>query len=77
MKGVALPGNAEPHARDVITALNEQLVEVNCLRISFSHVSPSCFEEETAKIPFGLQVKLPPVHLSTTHIGGSTVLFYR
>jgi len=28
MKGVSLPEGAEPHARDVITALNEQLVEV-------------------------------------------------
>ena len=35
--------------------------------------SPSCLGQETAKEPFGLRVKLPPVHLSTTHDGGFTL----
>ena len=33
---------------------------------------PSCLGQETAKGPFGLRVKLPPAHLSTTHGGGFT-----
>ena len=32
-----------------------------------SFYSPSCLGQETAKGPFGLRVKLPPAHLSTTH----------
>ena len=35
--------------------------------------SPNCFGQETAKGPFGLRVKLPPAHLSTTHGGGFTL----
>ena len=35
--------------------------------------SPSCLGQETAKGPFGLRVKLPPAHLSTTHGGGFTL----
>ena len=35
--------------------------------------SPSCLSQETAKGPFGLRVKLPPVLLSTTHDGGFTM----
>ena len=35
--------------------------------------SPSCLVQETAKGPFGLRVKLPPAHLSTTHGGGFTL----
>ena len=35
--------------------------------------SPSCLGQETAKGPFGLRVKLPPAHLSTTHDGGFTL----
>ena len=34
---------------------------------------PSCLGQETAKGPFGLRVKLPPAHLSTTHGGGFTL----
>ena len=30
------------------------------------------FGQETAKGPFGLRVKLPPAHLSSTHGGGFT-----
>ena len=56
--------------------------------IKFSHISsqpfkfklivitvylPSCLGQETAKGPFGLQVKLPPPHLSTTHGGDLTL----
>ena len=36
--------------------------------------SPSCLGQATAKRLFGLQVKLPPAHLSTTHGGGFTLL---
>ena len=32
--------------------------------------SPSCLGQETVKKPFGLRVKLPPDHLSTTRGGG-------
>ena len=32
--------------------------------------SPSRLGQETAKGPFGLRVKLPPAHLSTTFCGG-------
>ena len=35
--------------------------------------SPSCLGQETAKGPFGLRVKLPTAHLSTTHGGGFTL----
>ena len=35
--------------------------------------SPSCLGQETAKGPFGLRVKLPPAHLSTTHDGSFTL----
>ena len=35
---------------------------------------PSCLGQETAKGPFGLQVKLPPAHLSIT-LGGDFTLF--
>ena len=37
--------------------------------IVITFYSPSCLGQETAKGPFGLQVKLPPAHLSTTHSG--------
>ena len=40
--------------------------------IVITFYSPSCLGQETAKGPFGLQVKLPPAHLSTTHTGGFT-----
>ena len=35
--------------------------------------SRSCLGQETTKGPFGLRVKLPPAHLSTTHGGGFTL----
>ena len=38
--------------------------------IVITFYSPSCLGQETAKGPFGLRVKLPPAHLSTTHGGG-------
>ena len=36
--------------------------------------SPSFLGQETAKESFGLRVKLPPAHLSTTHGGALTLL---
>ena len=45
----------------------------NMLVIVITFYSPSCFGQETAKGPFGLRVKLPPAHLSTTHGGGFTL----
>ena len=42
----------------------------NVIVITF--YSPSCLGQETPKGPFGLRVKLPPAHLSTTHGGGFT-----
>ena len=41
--------------------------------IVITFYSPSCLGQETAKGPFGLRVKLPPVHLSTTQGGGFTL----
>ena len=41
--------------------------------IVITFYSPSCLGQETAKGPFGLRVKLPPGHLSTTHGGGFTL----
>ena len=41
--------------------------------IVITFYSPSCLGQETAKGPFGLRVKLPPAHLSTTHGGGFTL----
>ena len=38
--------------------------------IAITFYSPSCLGQETAKGPFGLRVKLPHAHLSTTHGGG-------
>ena len=38
--------------------------------------SPICFGQETAKEPFGLRVKLPLVHLSTTHCVVFTLFFF-
>ena len=38
--------------------------------IVITFYSPICLGQETAKGPFGLRVKLPPAHLSTTHGGG-------
>ena len=40
--------------------------------IVITFYSPSCLGQETAKGSFGLRVKLPPAHLSTTHDGGFT-----
>ena len=40
--------------------------------IVITFYSPSCLGQETAKGPFGLRVKLPPAHLSTTNGGGFT-----
>ena len=36
----------------------------------------SCLGQDTAKGPFGLQVELPPAHLSTTHCGGFTLSLF-
>ena len=41
--------------------------------IVITFYSPSCIGQETAKGPFGFQVKRPPAHLSTTHDGGFTL----
>ena len=40
--------------------------------IVITFYSPSCLDLETAKGPFGHQVKLPPAHLSITRGGGFT-----
>ena len=37
------------------------------IAIVITPYSPSCLGEETVKGTFGLPVKLPPAHLSTTH----------
>ena len=41
--------------------------------IVITFYSPHCLGQETAKRPFGLRVKLPPAHLSTTRGGGFTL----
>ena len=41
--------------------------------IVITFYSPSCLGQETAKGRFGLRVKLPPAHLSTTQGGGFTL----
>ena len=41
--------------------------------IVITFYSPSCHGQETAKGGFGLRVKLPPAHLSTTHGGDFTL----
>ena len=48
--------------------IKSRIITFNVIVITF--YSPSCWE--TAKRPFGLGVKLPPAHLSTTHDGGFT-----
>ena len=54
-------------------SLQEKAVtKTNIIVITF--YSPSCLGQETAKGPFGLRVKLPPAHLSTTHGGGFTLV---
>ena len=35
---------------------------VQCFVIVITFYSPSCIGQETAKVPFGLRVKLPPVY---------------
>ena len=48
-------------------------VKLECfvgLVIAITFYSPSCLGQETTKGPFGLRVKLPPAHVSTTHGGG-------
>ena len=40
--------------------------------IVITFYSPSCLGQETTKGPFGLRVKLPLAHLSTTHGRGFT-----
>ena len=41
--------------------------------IIITYLFTSCLSLQPAKRPFGLRVKLPPVHLSTTHGGGFTL----
>ena len=50
-----------------------QLIVIDVIVIVITFYSPSCLGQETAKGPFGLRVKLPPAHLSTTHDGGFTL----
>ena len=52
---------------------NVKLYHVATIVIVITFYSPSCLGQETAKWPFGLRVKLPPAHLSTTHDGGFTL----
>ena len=56
--------------------LNTSLSNLNPqLQLYFN--SPSCFGQETAKVPFGLRVaKLPLAHLCTTHGGGFTLSLF-
>ena len=44
--------------------------------IVITFYSPTWLGQETAKGPFGLWVKLPPAHLSTTHGGSFTLSLY-
>ena len=48
------------------------VVQINIV-IVITFYSTSCLGQETVKGPFGLRVKLPPAHLSTTHGGGFTL----
>ena len=51
----------------------------NCDDIIFLYLHlylTTCLGQETAKAPFGLRVKLPPAHLSTTRAGGFTPSFF-
>ena len=52
---------------------NVQDAVVIVIVIVITFYSPTCLGQETAKGPFGLLVKLPPAHLSTTHGGGFTL----
>ena len=62
----------QPISGRVVKASATEAVE-SVIVITF--YSPSCLGQETAKGPFGLPVKLPPAHLSTTHGGGFTLSF--
>ena len=53
--------------------IGKKLRETSLNFIVITFYSPSYLGQETAKEPFGLRVKLPPAHLSTTH-GGSFTL---
>ena len=48
-------------------------IRIHSFLIVITFYSPSCLGQETAMGPFGLRVKLPPVHLTTTHGGGFTL----
>ena len=41
--------------------------------VAITFYSSSCLGLKTTTGPFGLRVKLPPAHLSTTHSGGFTL----
>ena len=49
---------------------------IETLRVDNCHNVHLLFGQETAKGPFGLRVKLPPAHLSTTHGRGFTLALF-
>ena len=55
---------------DLVSFYSNHISHVFEVVIVITFYSPSCLGQETAKGPFGLRVKLPPAHLSTTHGGG-------
>ena len=62
-----------PRSLKYIARINSYDDEDNHYVIVITFYSPSCLGQETAKGPFGLRVKLPPAHLSTTLGGGFTL----
>ena len=58
-------------ARILAEATGKMVEAARVIVITF--YSRSCLGQETAKGPFGLRVKLPPAHLSTTHRGAFTL----
>ena len=57
----------------VMACIDKMLPTPALIVIVITFYSPSCLGQEIAKGPFGLQVKLPPTHLSTTGGGGFTL----
>ena len=52
------------------------MLQIRFIALNFTLRSPSYLGQETAKGPFGLRVKLPSAHLSTTHGGGFTLSLF-
>ena len=56
----------------IANTISKSILQI-CNKFVITFYSPSCLGQETAKGSFGLRVKLPPAHLSTTHDGGFTL----